>query len=172
MDILFPLWFGFSDIYLFNMKIQLNRTFATLKEIFFTYPNKLTQYLIILVVALFFIWMPQKPPIDWDLNLHGFWSNIPQTYIINQNFVYPPWGLILLVPYYLISASGTRVLSVIIVGWLTHIRKWPLSLFFAIVLSPYFFWTMAKSNIDILVVVFPILLWEFSKGKKWENISR
>ena len=142
------------------------------KHVFLTTPDTLIQFLIILVAGLLFIWMPQRYPIDWYLNTRGFWSNFPQTYIDNQNFVYPPWGLILLLPYYFIQAAGARVLSVLTIGWLTHARKWPFSLFFAIILSPYFFRSMVKSNMDILVVVFPILIWEYSHGKRWESIAR
>jgi hypothetical protein len=154
------------------MKTALSRTYRLIIDILVTPPNTLIQFLIILVVSLLFILMPQKAPIDWVINTRGFWSNIPQTYVFNQNFVYPPWGLILLLPYYFIHAEGARVLSVLTIGWLTHFRKWPFSLFFAIVLSPYFLRTMAKSNMDILVIIFPILIWEWSKGKKVENIAR
>ena len=154
------------------MKPLISRTFVIFTNIFLTTPSTLKQYLIILVVSFLFIWMPQKPPIDWDLNTTGFWSNIPQTYSNNPNIVYPPWGLILLLPYYLIQAAGSRMLSVMTLGWLTHTRKWSLSIFFALVFSPFFFRTMAKSNMDILVIVFPILIWEYSKGKRWENIAR
>ncbi len=154
------------------MKSTLIRSIELTRNIFLTTPTRWIQFAIVSAVAMIFVWMPQRTPIDWDLNLTGFWSNIPQTYLENPNFVYPPWGLILLLPYYLIRAAGARVLSVITIGWLTHNRKWPLLLFFAIVLSPYFLVTMAKSNMDILVIVFPILLWEFSAGKRWEIYAR
>lgn len=130
------------------------------------------QFLIILLVGVIFIWIPQKPLIDWDLYTKGFWSNIPQTYLSNRNFVSPPWGLILLLPYYLIHASGSRVLSVITIGWLAYKREWPFLHFFLVVLSPYFMVTMGKSNMDILVIILPVLLWEYSKGKKLEIIAR
>lgn len=154
------------------MKALLKRVFDQFKQVFLTTPNNWKQFLIILVVSMLFIGMPQKPPIDWDLNTNGFWSNIPRTYLKNQNFVYPPWGLILLLPYYLIRAAGSRMLSVITIGWLVKQRKWSLSYFFAIVLSPYFMVTMAKSSMDILVVVLPILIWNYSTGKRWEIIAR
>jgi hypothetical protein len=141
-------------------------------QMFFTPPENRIQFIIIIIVGLLFIWMPQKPPIDWNLNTNGFWSNLPHTYQLNPNFVYPPWGLFLLVPYFLMSASGARILSVLIIGWLVQNRKWPMYYFFAIVLSPYFMVTMAKSNMDILVIVLPILIWEYSKGKKFEVIAR
>ncbi len=154
------------------MKSTIIRSFELSKKIFLTRPTGWIQFGIVFAVALVFIWMPQREPIDWNLNLMGFWSNIPKTYIDNPNFVYPPWGLILLLPYYLIQAAGARILSVLTIGWLTYKREWPLLLFFAVVLSPYFLVTMAKSNMDILVIVFPVLLWEFSKGRRWEIIGR
>jgi hypothetical protein len=149
-----------------------NKTVALLKNTFLTPPNTVAQFLIIFVAGLLFIWMPQRPPVDWDLNTNGFWSNISQTYINNRNFVYPPWGLILMLPYYLIHATGARIFSVITIGWLAYIRKWPLSHFFIIILSPYFLITMTKSNMDILAIILPILIWERSKGKRWEGIAR
>lgn len=126
------------------------------------------QFLIILAVGLAFIWMPQNPPCDWNLNTDGFWDDIPHTYLNNPSFVYPPWGLILMLPYYLMRAAGSRVISVWVIGWLAYKREWPLTNFFFIALSPYFMVTMTKSNIDILVIVLPILLWETAQGKRWE----
>jgi hypothetical protein len=149
-----------------------HKTFSLMKQIFTTTHYEWMQFTLILIVSLAFIWMPQGTPSDWDLNIIGFWSNIPQTYLNNQNFVYPPWGLILLLPYYLLHAVGARVFSVLIIGWLTYKREWPLSLFFAIVLSPYFMATMSKSNMDILVILLPILIWEYLTGKRWEIIFR
>ncbi len=130
------------------------------------------QLLIVLLIAFLFIWMPQNPPIDWDLNTNNFWTDIPHTYLNNPNFVYPPWGLILLLPYYLIQAAGARVLSVLTIGWLAYSRKWPFVNFLLVVLSPYFMVTMTKSNMDVLAIVLPILLWEHSQGKKWETLAR
>lgn len=126
----------------------------------------------IFIVGLLFIGMIQKVPNDWDLNTKGFWANFPQTYLNNQNFVYPPWGLILLLPYYLIRAEGARVLSVLTIGWLIQRRKWPLFLFFVIVFSPHFLLTMQLSSMDILVILLPLLIWEFSYEKRWESIAR
>jgi hypothetical protein len=130
------------------------------------------QWVIILVIGLAFIWMPQQMPNDWELNTKYFWSNIPKTYIQHPDIVYPPWGLILLLPYYLIHAVGARVLSVFTMGWFIYKRRLPLADFFFLVLSPYFLWTMLKSNVDILVIVLPVLLWEYSEEKHWKNILR
>lgn len=132
-------------------------------------PNYLLwQMGLVLLVAICFIAMPQLPPIDWVLNTQGFWADIPHTYLSNANFVYPPWGLILLLPYYAIGAAGSRVLSVLVVGWLAYSRRWSFYFFFLVILSPYFIVTMSKSNMDILVTLLPLLLWETAKGKRWE----
>ena len=135
-------------------------------------PSSPMQLLLVLLVSTFFLWMPQSPPSDWELNTRGFWANMPQTYLVNRDFVWPPWGLILLLPYYLMQAGGARVLSVLVIAWLTRARNWPLSHFFAIALSPYFLLTMAKSNIDILIIVLPTLLWEYSNGRRWAGVMR
>lgn len=131
------------------------------------------QWVFIILVALAFIGMPQKPQgTDWDLNTSGFWDDIPRTYLNNENFVYPPWGIILMWPYFWVGAGGARVLSVLTIGWLVHRRGWPLSSFLAVILSPYFLLAMSISNIDVLVMVLPILLWEFGEGKKGQNVLR
>ena len=158
-----------SDI---TMERTSNMHFTVFKRILLQTQYNRMQFVIILVVSLVFIGMPQVPPIDWDLYTKGFWSNIPQTYLNNGNLVSPPWGLILLLPYYLMRPAGARVLSVLTIGWLTYKREWPFFRFFAVVLSPYFVLTMAKSNMDILVIVFPILLWEASKGRPWAVVAR
>lgn len=124
------------------------------------------------LVAILYIWMPQSYPIDWYLNTHGFWSDIPHTYLSNRNFVYPPWGLILLVPYYLIQAYGARVLSVMTIGLLAYKRAWPFKNFFMVVLGPYFLVTMNKSAMDILAIVLPLVLWEYLENKKFGAVGR
>ena len=136
--------------------------------IFGTRSYRRIHWLFIALIAMCFIAMPQQPPVDWYLNTHGFWDDIPRTYLNNPNFVYPPWGLVLLLPYLLIGAAGSRVMSVLAVGWLAYRSRWPLWAFLAAVLSPYFFVTMATSNMDVLVTVLPILFWQTAQGKRWE----
>lgn len=143
------------------------------KQIFLANRFTWMQWSIILIISLLFIGMPQKPEgNDWELNTQGFWSDIPHTYLNNQNFVYPPWGLILLIPYYLMRAEGVRVLSVLTIGWLVSKRGWPLSHFLAMILSPYFLLTMSISNMDILVIILPVLIWEYAEGRRLESIGR
>lgn len=90
----------------------------------------------------------------------------------NPDRVYPPWGLILMLPYYLMRAEGSRFFSVIVIGWLVKRRAWPLSNFFIIVLGPYFIATMLKSNMDIFVLVFPLLLWESVEDTRYQTLGR
>lgn len=142
----------------------------SLKELFLTPVKNNKQKVIILVVGMIYIFMPQQFPTDWELNTVGFWSNITNTYI-HSNFVYPPWGLILMIPYQIMHAEGARFLSVLVIGWLVMQEKWSLSKFFAIVLSPYFVVTMSKSSIDILVFVFPLLLWKWVDNTKWQIVG-
>lgn len=152
----------------------MNKSFPLSKEvvnIFSTPITSLYQWGIIIFVGFAFIYMPQHHPIDWDLNTNGFWSEGLRMYQ-NPNRVYPPWGLILMVPYYLIRAEGARFFSVIVIGWLVQKRGWSLLKFFTIVLGPYFLVTMTKSNMDIFVLVLPMLLWESVEDTNWQTLGR
>jgi hypothetical protein len=111
------------------------------------------------------------PPIDWDLNAKPIIEHGLHVYE-NQDYVYPPWGLIILIPYYLISAAGSRVLSVLTVGYLTAKNNLTISTFLSFCLSPFFLGTLTKSNVDILVFVLPTILWEISENKKFEILLR
>ena len=128
------------------------------------------QYAIILGIALAFIFMPQHIPVDWNLNTDGYWSSFPYSYA-DPAKVFPPWGIILMLPYYWIRAEGTRFLSVLVIGLLAVKRRWNLLQFFAIVFSPYFLVTMAKSNLDIFVFVLPILIWDLSTSTRWQSLG-
>ncbi|MGE5265637.1 MAG: glycosyltransferase family 87 protein [Acidobacteriota bacterium] len=144
---------------------------TSLKDLFFSPIQNGRQIAILVLVAFLLVFIPQPPVNDWDINTRGFWSDFPNTYA-DPNRVYPPWGLILMIPYYLMRAEGARFLSGIVMGLLVIRRGWSLSRFLAIVLSPYFFWTLATSNMDVLVLVLPILIWEMSWGKRWQSIGR
>ena len=87
-------------------------------QMFRAAPSSRMQLLVVLLVSTLFLWMPQSSPTDWVLYTRGFWDNFPQTYLRNRNLVAPPWGLILLLPYYLMQAGGARVLSVLAIAWL------------------------------------------------------
>jgi hypothetical protein len=142
-----------------------------LRQLFITPIASRQQLGVILFLAFVYIFIPQMSPVDWDLNTKGLWSAGLNVYA-DPSKVYPPWGLILMVPYYLMRAEGARVCSVIVIGWLSYRRSWSLAVFFAIVLSPFFLVTMSKSNMDILVLVFPVLLWETVQGTRWQTVGR
>jgi hypothetical protein len=142
-----------------------------IKEFFTTPIVSRQQFGVILFLALFYIFIPQKQPIDWDLYNENYWSAGLNAYA-DPTIVSPPWAFILMVPYYLMRAEGARVFSVLVIGWLSYHRSWSLSKFLAIILSPFFLVTMSKSNMDILVMVFPILLWEIVQGTRWQPAGR
>lgn len=130
-----------------------------------------TQWAFVLVTALAFIFMPQlPPPSDWERNTADLARGL--SIYANPSYVYPPWAIILLWPYRLMTATGSRILSVLTIGWLASRRRWSLREFFVIVISPFFLWTMTLSNADILVMVFPIILWEAVEGTRFQGVGR
>lgn len=150
---------------------RINLFLLEAKKLFCSPITTRQQMGVIVFLAILSIFFPQATPIDWDLNTQNFWSAGLSTYS-DPSVVYPPWALILMVPYYLMRAEGARALSVLVIGWLCYQRRWSLSKFLAIVISPFFLVTMAKSNMDILVIVFPILLWEVVQGTRWQTAGR
>ena len=150
---------------------RLHSFFQHIKELFTTPIASRQQWGVIIFVASLAVFMPQISPVDWDLYTKDFWAVGLDVYS-NPDQVYPPWGLILMVPYYLMRAEGARLFSVLVIGWLSYRRRWSLSKFLAIVLCPFFLVTMSKSNMDILVLVFPILLWESVQGTRWQALGR
>ena len=150
---------------------RLQSFIVQIKQLFTSPIASRQQMGVILFLALLYIFIPQRSPVDWDLYNQNFWSAGFNAYH-NQSIVSPPWAFILMLPYYLMRAEGTRMFSVLVIGWLSYQRSWSLSRFFAIVLSPFFLVTMSKSNLDILVLVFPILLWEIAQGTRWQTIGR
>lgn len=154
-----------------NSTTRLEAFIYYLRQLFRTPIASRQQFGIILFLAFVYIFIPQMSPIDWDLNTKDLWSAGLNVYA-DPSKVYPPWGLILMVPYYLMRAAGARVFSVLVIGWLSYRRRWSLVMFFAIVLSPFFLVTMSKSNMDILVLVFSVLLWEAVQGTRWQTVGR
>lgn len=128
------------------------------------------QWLWIIAAGLVAAMLPQKIGSDWEMNTQGLWSTFPDIYDLPYR-IYPPWSVILFLPYYWMRAQGTAFLSVMTIGWLIKRRGWTLSQFTAIFMSPLFLTTMNKANLDILVMVFPILLWEVGDGKRWQSLA-
>jgi len=125
---------------------------------------------IVIVIALAVIAAPQVDPTDWELNtkylVDGF------DIYDNPDYVYPPWTLIFFIPYRLMTATGARILAVLVVAWLAHQQQWTFGRFMAIILNPLFVFTMLFSNIDLLVFTFAIVLWEASRDWKMPWIWR
>ena len=124
---------------------------------------------LILLIALAFVAVPQFDYNDWERNTEGLFDGLH--IYDNPNAVYPPWGLILLWPYYLLTSPGSRIASVLVVGWLAARRRWTVATFLSIVFSPFFIWTMVLSNIDVLALLLPVLLWESARGKRWQALG-
>lgn len=83
----------------------------------------------------------------------------------NENYVYPPWALIFMQPYRFMTTLGARIALILtVVGFMMH-RAWKLRDFAAVALSYFLWFAMAYTNIDLLVFVFTILVWE--AAAKW-----
>jgi len=138
-----------------------------LKDLFATPIDSYGHWCVIIVVALMFVFTPQlPPPSDWERNTAGLFSGL--RIYEDPSSVYPPWSLILLWPYYFMTAPGSRLGSVLVMGWLAAQQRWTLLRFGAIVASPFFLWTMVISNMDVLALLFPVVLWRSSEGRRWQ----
>jgi hypothetical protein len=141
-------------------------------RIFFKEPiNSVQHWVLIGVIALLFILVPQMEPIDWDLNARPIIEKGFQVYS-DQKYVYPPWALILMLPYYLMGAAGSRIASILVIGKFAQLKRWSLIKFLAVCLSPHLILALVKSNIDVLVFLFPLILWKISSQKRWEILGR
>lgn len=125
---------------------------------------------IILVAALAFVFLKPAEYSDWELNTGPLRDGLAAYQ--HESAVYPPWDLILLWPYYFMTGPGSRVASVLVVGWLAARCRWSLLRFFAIVLAPPFIWTVRLYNLDVLVLLLPILLWEAAEGSRRQSLGR
>lgn len=124
------------------------------------------QWGIVAITIIILIFTPQVSPNDWWLNTH----NLPDGLRIydNPSYVYPPWALILLWPYRLMTAPGSLVATGLVVTWLCYRQRWSLWRYFAIRMNPFFLFTLMFSNVDILVMIFPLLLWEAAQNRRWQ----
>ncbi len=124
------------------------------------------QWGFVIVVIITLAFMPQVTPNDWSLNTDSLSAGL--SLYDNASYVYPPWALILLWPYRLMTAPGTLIATGAVVAWLCYRRQWSLSRFFSIIINPFFVFTLMFSNIDILVMIFPLLLWEAARATRWQ----
>lgn len=109
-------------------------------------------------------------PSDWELNTNDLLNGLH--IYDNPAYVYPPWALILLWPYRWMTARGSRIAAVLVAAWLVDHRRWTLGHFLLIVLNPYFIFTLLLSNVDVLVLILPIILWEVVEGSRWQATGR
>lgn len=116
---------------------------------------------LVLIIALGVVFAPQVDPTDYTLNTRDLGDGL--AIYENPDYVYPPWSLIFLQPYRWMTATGARIAGVLVIAWLAYWRGWQARDFLAIVLHPLFVFTMLFSNIDLLVFVFAVLLWEAAK---------
>lgn len=142
----------------------------TISQVFLAPLAALRQWTIVFLVAVAFVLAPQFDYNDWERNTEGLRRGL--NVYDNPNAVYPPWCIVLLWPYYMMTAPGSRVASVLVVGWLTARCHWSLARFLAIVLSPFFIWTMLLSNIDLLALLLPIVLWEAVQETRWRALGQ
>lgn len=119
---------------------------------------------IVIVIAIAVIFVPPGPT-DWELNTNPLSQGL-QIYE-SHNFVYPPWSLILFWPYRWMTAAGARVAIVLVIAFLHAYRGWSIGRFLAVILSPFFIFSMYFSNLDALVLTLPIVLWEIAA--KWRG---
>ena len=99
-------------------------------------------------------------------------ADIPHGLAVYQDpaYIYPPWALLLFFPYYLVTAAGARIVTVLVIGLLAQRRGWSLAQFLSITLAPLFLWTMVLSSADVLVLLIPIILWDIEG--RWQPVLR
>lgn len=140
-----------KSIFICSMKAVFLCPITTRKHMFF-----------IFIIACLTMLMPSVPEInDWELNTNGLWND-PLHIYENENRVYPPWAIILMIPFYWIHIPGTRLFSTLILAWLAKKNNWTILTFLIMILSPYYIYSLYLCNIDIFVIVLPILLWDLN----------
>jgi hypothetical protein len=126
------------------------------------------QWGIVAAFMLCYALLTTLPNDDWHRNA----ADLPNGLLVYDNpaYVYPPWALILLYPYYLLTASGARAAAVLMVAWFMRQRGYSLGKFCAIIISPLFIWTMILSSADTLILLLPVLLW--NAKTRWSGAAR
>lgn len=113
-------------------------------------------------------------PLD---RVHDYWLNtkdLPAGLAIydNPDYVYPPWALIFLQPYRFMTVHGARIAIVLTVAAFMAYRGWRVRDFWAVMLNYFFFFGMRFTNIDVLVFVLMILVWEASSTWRYPWLWR
>ncbi|MCC6906109.1 MAG: DUF2029 domain-containing protein [Anaerolineae bacterium] len=119
------------------------------------------------MVSVSLAFAPQVTPSDWLLNTGSLSAGLGLYQ--NPSYVYPPWALILLWPYRLMTARGSLIAAGLVVAWLCSSRGWSLLRMISVIINPYFIFAMMFSNIDILVMILPLLLWETVTQSRWQG---
>lgn len=120
--------------------------------------------LIILVIAVAFIFVPNVvDPNDYELNVEPL--VMLNAVYDNPAYVYPPQALTLMSPFLLVNEAIIRVLTVLMVAWYGYSRMWTLMSFLVAVLNPIFVFAMLFANLDLFIVLLPVLL--FKRAPIW-----
>ena len=117
------------------------------------------------LIGVLIYFAPQVNPNDWEINTSQLFNGL--SIYTNGEFLYPPWSLLLLWPYRLIQSYGARLFALIVTAWLASSRGWSLGRLLSIVFNALFFYAIMFSNLDMLVLTFPVLLWE--QSSKWKS---
>ena len=137
------------------------------RELFTTPLRSPKQWGIAVMVSVSLAFAPQVTPSDWLLNTGSLSAGLGLYQ--NPSYVYPPWALILLWPYRLMTARGSLIAAGLVVAWLCSSRGWSLLRMISVIINPYFIFAMMFSNIDILVMILPLLLWETVTQSRWQG---
>lgn len=132
-----------------------------------THPTVIPMVVIFVFAAIL---IPQMPRSDWLLNTKDLSDNL--NIYDNPDFVYPPWSLVYLWVYRGMTAAGARIASVLVIAWLVISRRWSLKTFLVLMVNLFFLFTLMFSNMDILVLILPILLWETVEDWEYDWIGR
>lgn len=117
------------------------------------------------LIGVLLYFAPQVSPNDWEINTSQLFNGL--SIYTDGEFLYPPWSLLLLWPYRLIQSYGARLFALLVAAWLASTRGWSLGRFLSIVFNALFFYAIMFSNLDMLVLTLPVLLWE--QSLKWNG---
>jgi hypothetical protein len=114
------------------------------------------------MIGVLIYFAPQVNPNDWEINTSQLFNGL--SIYVDGEFLYPPWSLLLLWPYRLIQSYGARLFALLVAAWLASSRGWSLGRLLSIVFNALFIYAIMFSNLDMLVLTFPVLLWEQSRN--------
>jgi len=136
-----------------------------LKQIFSVPVSSPFGLVMIGLIGVLIYFAPQVNPNDWEINTSQLFNGL--SIYTDGEFLYPPWSLLLLWPYRLIQSYGARLFALLVAAWLAYSRGWSLGRLLSIVFNALFFYAIMFSNLDMLVLIFPVLLWE--QSSKWRG---